>query len=314
MRTNINESYYKRLKELGGQSKTTTPSLSTSTLINFTRAEDGRAIGIIKENHNYYLKTSGSQKEQLGAEDFVFINGVENKFKYQYNSIAEADKNRNFFLNALNESVKKKIKVISLNENESIAKAQKNADSENPQKAQGEADKNMHVNEEINAAQSHADSENPEKVQGEANKNMHSNEKLEKSADEKEPGEVKSEKEISVEKQAPETVKKPGEVKSEKEISVEKQVPEKVVEPGKVKSDQPIASDEAKVNENWHKKDVVDPKKKGMFKGKTKEELHKELTAAKKAKDTTKEKEINFALRAKNKWGKVDEGKEVYEG
>jgi len=65
-----------------------------------------------------------------------------------------------------------------------------------------------------------------------------------------------------------------------------------------------------KVEENWHKKDVVDPKKKGMFKGKTKEELHKELAHAKERGDTTKEKEINFALRAKNNWGKANEEEE----
>jgi Protein of unknwon function (DUF3008) len=61
------------------------------------------------------------------------------------------------------------------------------------------------------------------------------------------------------------------------------------------------------LSENWHVKDAVHPSKKGMFKGKTQAELHKELSGAKKRGDTTKEKEVNFALRAKHNWGKVDE-------
>src|SRR5258706_729962 len=40
----------------------------------------------------------------------------------------------------------------------------------------------------------------------------------------------------------------------------------------------PVQEEEGKVEENWHKKDVVDPSKKGMFKGKTQAELHKELS------------------------------------
>lgn len=61
------------------------------------------------------------------------------------------------------------------------------------------------------------------------------------------------------------------------------------------------------LSENWHVKDAVHPSKKGMFKGKTQAELHKELTSAKERGDTTKQKEINFALRAKHNWGKVQE-------
>jgi hypothetical protein len=278
MRKNLKENFYTRLKELSGvKSANNAPaSLSTSTLVEYSRAGNGLALGIVKENHSYFIKTSNSKADKLGAEDFVYINGIENKYKYQYPSLAEAIKNRNFFVQSLNESANKKFKVVSLNENENINKAQVNADSLNAGKAQGEADKSK----------------------GSA--------PLKDTALEKEPGEVKSSKEIAVEKKeapAPKVVDATKE-SSAKAISTEKQTSPKVNDVAKVEKTSTIS-------ENWHKKDVVDPEKKGMFKGKTKEELHKEKTAAKKAGDTTKEKEVNFALRAKNNWGKANEGAEI---
>ena len=66
----------------------------------------------------------------------------------------------------------------------------------------------------------------------------------------------------------------------------------------------------------WDKKDVVDPKKKGMWEGYTQEELKEKLHAAKARqekretadpKDSTLIKELNFALRAKHDWGKAEQ-------
>ena len=65
----------------------------------------------------------------------------------------------------------------------------------------------------------------------------------------------------------------------------------------------------------WGKKDVVDPKKKGMWDGYTQEELRSKLDATKarqekreKAdpKDSTLIKELQFALRSKHNWGKAE--------
>lgn len=139
----LQENFYKRLKHLGGVKSSNNPSsnLSTSTLIDYSRANDGVALGIVKESHNYYIKTSSSKGEKLGAEDFAYIGGVENKFKYHYPSLSEAEKIRNMYLNALNESHSKTFKKISINEGENIAKAQTNGDALNADKAQGEADK-----------------------------------------------------------------------------------------------------------------------------------------------------------------------------
>lgn len=134
MRSNLQENFYKRLKQLGGVTSSNNPpaSLSNSTLIDYTRATDGRALGIVKENHSYFIKTSGSKVDKLGAEDFTYINGIENKHNYQYPSLAEAEKNRNFFIKTLNESSSKKFKTIAINESEKInaANAQTEADKQ----------------------------------------------------------------------------------------------------------------------------------------------------------------------------------------
>ncbi len=80
------------------------------------------------------------------------------------------------------------------------------------------------------------------------------------------------------------------------------------------------------LNEAWDKKMDTPDSKKGMFKGKSKEDLKSELSAAKKKSkkhhdDGTKEpeslktkiKELEFALRAKNKFGKVNEDTDLDE-
>jgi hypothetical protein len=81
------------------------------------------------------------------------------------------------------------------------------------------------------------------------------------------------------------------------------------------------------LSEAWDKKMDTPANKKGMFKGKTKAELRSELAAAKKRSAAlhekgekepeslkTKIKELEFALRAKNSFGKVSEGNELLEG
>ncbi len=78
-----------------------------------------------------------------------------------------------------------------------------------------------------------------------------------------------------------------------------------------------------RVSESWDKKMNTPASKKGMFKGKTKAELRSELSSkkaqSKKLHDAgkkepeslkTKIKELEFALRAKNKFGKVNESED----
>lgn len=66
------------------------------------------------------------------------------------------------------------------------------------------------------------------------------------------------------------------------------------------------------LNEKWGVEDAVHPSKKGMFKGKTKADLEKQLNNLKAkgphkkgSKEYTKMKELQFAIRAKSGWGKV---------
>ncbi len=68
------------------------------------------------------------------------------------------------------------------------------------------------------------------------------------------------------------------------------------------------------LNEKWEKEYKTPASKKGMFKGRTKASLRKELARLKKSgphkkgsPEYKKEKELMFALRAKNKFKKVDE-------
>ena len=83
----------------------------------------------------------------------------------------------------------------------------------------------------------------------------------------------------------------------------------------------PVKGKYTKTFESWDTKMKTPASKKGMFKGKTKAELRSELSKkkaqSKKLHDAgkpepqalkTKIKELEFALRAKNKFGKVDEG------
>ena len=72
-----------------------------------------------------------------------------------------------------------------------------------------------------------------------------------------------------------------------------------------------VNCESTEVDEKWSGNNATNPKKKGMFKGKTEAELRKERAKLKKKEKRTKAestrlREINFALRAKTGWGKVD--------
>lgn len=101
-----NEQFYKRLKTLSGivpvnESKNET---NTKTLIDFERANNGTVYGVVKENHQYLIKKALVTEGDVKVTDFSYIDGVENKGKYQYNSLAEAEKQRNFYLRGINEA------------------------------------------------------------------------------------------------------------------------------------------------------------------------------------------------------------------
>jgi hypothetical protein len=120
---NTNSHIYERMRELSGNLKKDTNNESKiSTLINTIKSNDGSTYGIIKENHHYFIKRT-SKKENLNESDFAYIGGLENKNNYRFDSVSEAEKQRNFLVKSINESLsleplKKTEEKQSLNEGE----------------------------------------------------------------------------------------------------------------------------------------------------------------------------------------------------
>lgn len=99
------EAYYQRLQQLAEVKKTPIKETrNLGTLIDYKRAADGVAYGIVKEQHQYYIKKAGT-KENPDVSDFAYIGGLENITEYQYKKLSEADKNRSMILNTINEAV-----------------------------------------------------------------------------------------------------------------------------------------------------------------------------------------------------------------
>lgn len=64
---------------------------------------DGNVYGIVRENHEYYIKVA-AKKENIVAEDFKYIGGLQNKKDAAYTSYAKAIKHLNLKFNSLNEA------------------------------------------------------------------------------------------------------------------------------------------------------------------------------------------------------------------
>lgn len=98
------EAFYQRLQELAEVKKSSIKETrNLGTLIDYKRAADGVAYGIVKEQHHYYIKKAGT-KQNPNVADFAYIGGLENIKEYQYNKLSEADKQRNMILRIVNES------------------------------------------------------------------------------------------------------------------------------------------------------------------------------------------------------------------
>ena len=112
MKKNISEEAYKaRVQHLAGvknASVNESKNRTLGTLIDFERAADGVAYGIVKEQHKYYIK-KGGLNENLNVADFAYIGGVQNITEFQYGKLAEAKKNRNFLLQTINEGITTKV-------------------------------------------------------------------------------------------------------------------------------------------------------------------------------------------------------------
>ena len=91
-----------RMKQLMG----VTPineGLSRSTVELTKIGPDGKSYGIVRENHEYYIKVS-DKTSNLTVEDFKYIGGLQNKKQEAYPSYAKATKHLNLRFNSICES------------------------------------------------------------------------------------------------------------------------------------------------------------------------------------------------------------------
>ena len=93
-----------RMLDLMGKMDTLNESKSFSELELIKRGPNGLVYGIIRENHNYFIKTSQKNSGKFLSEDFSYIGGLQNKYDERYHSYSEALKHLNIKFDMLNES------------------------------------------------------------------------------------------------------------------------------------------------------------------------------------------------------------------
>ena len=93
-----------RITDLMSRMTTLNESTSLSEIDFIKKGPNGIVYGIIRENHNYFIKTSEKTSGTLVAEDFQYVGGVKNKYDERYHSYAEALKHLNMKFDMLNES------------------------------------------------------------------------------------------------------------------------------------------------------------------------------------------------------------------
>lgn len=91
-----------RMRELMGVT-TINEGISRSTVELTKIGPDGKAYGIVRENHEYYIKVSDNTSN-ITVEDFKYIGGLQNKKSEAYSSYAKATKHLNLKFNSICES------------------------------------------------------------------------------------------------------------------------------------------------------------------------------------------------------------------
>jgi hypothetical protein len=110
MKRNVNPKTLKgqdklnRMLDLMGRMNTLNESRSLSELELIKKGPNGIVYGIIRENHDYFIKTSNKTSGEFLSEDFSYIGGLKNKYDERYHSYAEALKHLNIKFDMLNES------------------------------------------------------------------------------------------------------------------------------------------------------------------------------------------------------------------
>jgi hypothetical protein len=103
-KSNNQEAYFERMRELAAVNKQVIKeSRSTSTLLEYKKAGDGRIYGIVKENQAYFIKTAQAKKN-ISEADFAYIGGLSNITEYKCHSLTEAQRVLNTKVMTVNET------------------------------------------------------------------------------------------------------------------------------------------------------------------------------------------------------------------
>jgi hypothetical protein len=94
-----------RMKKLMGVSSIN-ENVKTSVVELTKMGPDGKVYGIVRENHKYFIKIT-NKKQNLIAEDFMYMGGLKNKSEEVYESYAKATKHLNLKFISLNEALDK---------------------------------------------------------------------------------------------------------------------------------------------------------------------------------------------------------------
>jgi hypothetical protein len=98
-----------RMMELMGINKTN--ENKSNIAVELTKmGPDGKAYAIIRENHEYYIKST-NKTSNLIAEDFKYIGGLQNKKQEAYPSYAKAIKHLNIKFNSIQEALDTRIDI-----------------------------------------------------------------------------------------------------------------------------------------------------------------------------------------------------------
>ena len=93
-----------RMKDLMKRMNTLNESTSLSEIDFIKKGPNGVVYGIIRENHDYFIKTTDKTSNTIVAEDFNYIGGLQNKYDERYKTYAEALKQLNMKFDMLNDS------------------------------------------------------------------------------------------------------------------------------------------------------------------------------------------------------------------
>jgi hypothetical protein len=122
-----------RMKKLMGVSSIN-ENTKTSVVELTKMGPDGKVYGIVRENHKYFIKVS-NKKENLIAEDFMYVGGLKNKTEKSFDSYSKATKQLNLKFLSLNEALNK-TNSINVLKNDNLLAESFECYNENPKPSQ----------------------------------------------------------------------------------------------------------------------------------------------------------------------------------